>query len=232
MKRSVFFALSLVVALGACKAEPTTTEKTSASTTATVGKLTDLSVSLDAARAEFNAKTQKPRFLTLLSPTCGACVHGAHAVKLAIVDNPRTRSIVPMVVWIPMLDDDSLGAANEASMRFRDLPIPQFWDSRQRFGKEVARSVGVADWTAWDIYLFYPPGARWTDAGLPTPEAALAQVGGVVVGTKGTLQPLADQARLPKDMNGKAEVVGEQHNLEALLTQAAEAFAKRQAKGP
>src|SRR5688572_15009672 len=141
MKRSLFFILLLVVALGACKAEPTATDKRSASATATVGKLTDLSVSLDPARAEFNAKTQKPRFLTLLSPTCGACVHGAHAVKLAIVDNPATRSIVPMLVWIPMLDDDSLGAANEASVRFRDLPIPQFWDSRQRFGKEVARSI-------------------------------------------------------------------------------------------
>lgn len=148
MKSSAFFALSLVVALGACKAEQTATEKPSASTIAATARLTDLSASIDAARAEFNAKVHKPRFLTLLSPTCGACLHGARAVKLAIVDNPATKSIVAMVVWIPMLNDDSQDAANEARERFRDLPIPQFWDGRQRLGKDVARSVGAPDYRA------------------------------------------------------------------------------------
>lgn len=126
-----------------------------------------------------------------------------------------------------MLDGDELPAAEEASDRFRELAVPQFWDGSKALGKEVGRSVGAPQWTAWDIYLFYPPGAEWTDAGLPAPEAAIAQAGGVVVGTKGTLPPTGDQSKLPKRMAGRADVVGEQRNLEALLAQVAEPFAKR-----
>ena len=63
----------------------------------------------------------------------------------------------------------------------------------------------------------------------PAPRAGLAQAGGVVVGTKGTLPPIGDQSRLPKTMIGRADVVGEQANLEAVLTQVAEPFAKRYA---
>lgn len=126
-----------------------------------------------------------------------------------------------------MLDGDELPAAIEASAKFRDLPFPQFWDGEQKLGKEVARSVGAPEWTAWDIYLFYPPGAEWTDQGLPPPEVALVQAGGAVVGTKGALPALADQSRLPKRLRDRAEVVGEQSNLEALLAKVAEDFVKR-----
>ena len=126
-----------------------------------------------------------------------------------------------------MFDGDEVPGAGEASKRFRDLPVPQFWDGDEKLGEEVGRSLGAKGWTAWDVYLFYPPGPEWTDAGLPAPEAALAQAGGVVVGTKGTLPAAGDQSHLPKKMIGRADVVGEQSNLEALLTQVADPFAKR-----
>jgi hypothetical protein len=126
-----------------------------------------------------------------------------------------------------MLDGDELPAAIDASAKFRDLPVPQFWDGEQKLGKEVARSVGAPEWTAWDVYLFYPPGVEWTDQGLPAPEAALAQAGGVVVGTPGSLPPTADQSRLPKRMRGGAVVVGEQPDLENLLAKVSADFAKR-----
>jgi hypothetical protein len=230
MKRLSFATLSLVAALAACKAEPTAGEQPPGSTTPAAAELIDLSASTEAVRAEFNAKQSAPRLLTLLSPTCGACLHGARAVKQTIVDNAATRSLSEIVVWIPMLADDSRGAAREASQLFRDAEVSQFWDGRQHLGKEVGRSVGVPDWIAWDIYLFYAPGVQWLPGALPTPAAALAQAGGVVVATKGTLPPLPDQARLPKDLLGKADVVGEQSNLEALLTSVAETFARRNSK--
>jgi hypothetical protein len=130
-----------------------------------------------------------------------------------------------------MLDGDEQSAAIDASAQFRDAHAPQFWDGAQKLGKEVGRSLGAAGWTAWDIYLFYPPGAEWTDAGLPPPEAALAQAGGVVVGTPGSLPPAADQSRLPAKMRGRAIVVGEQADLDALLAKVAGDFAKRHASG-
>src|SRR5262249_11728396 len=120
-----------------------------------------------------------------------------------------------------MVDGDDVTAADEASARFRDLAVPQFWDGSKKLGAEVGRSFGVDGWTAWDVSLFSPPGTEWTDAGLPAPEAALAQSAGVVVGAKGTLHPAGDQSPLPKRFHHRADVVGEQSDLESLLTRVA-----------
>lgn len=126
-----------------------------------------------------------------------------------------------------MLAADGPAAAAEAAVQYRQIPVPQLWDGSKKLGSEVARSIGAPEWTAWDIYLFYAPGAEWTDQGLPAPEAALAQAGGVVVGTKGTLPPAGDPSFLPKPLAGRVDVVGEQKNLEALLLRVAESFAAR-----
>jgi hypothetical protein len=162
-----------------------------------------------------------------LSASAASAKHGARAVRQTIIDNPKTKALTTFVVWIPMLDGDELPGAAEASKRFSDLPIPQFWDGAQILGKEVGRSIGAPTRTAWDIYLFYSPGAEWTDQGLPAPEHVLAQVAGAVVGTKGTLRAVGDQSRLPEKMRARVDVVGEQSDLEELLARVAEPFAKR-----
>jgi hypothetical protein len=68
-------SLVLLAALGAvvvgCERRDVRTPAASASpglASASDGALTDLSTSLDAVRTAFNARTQQPRFLTLLSP--------------------------------------------------------------------------------------------------------------------------------------------------------------------
>jgi len=142
------------------------------------------------------------------------------------------KSLTPIVVWIPMLDADELPLADKASARFGDLDVSQFWDGAKKLGNEVGHSVGADGWTAWDVYLVYAPGAEWTAAGLPAPAAALAQAGGVVVGTPGTLPPAGDQSRVPRRMRGHADAVGEQPDLESLLSRVAEGFAKRYAATP
>ena len=77
---------------------------------------------------------------------------------------------------------------------------------------------------AWDIYLFYPPDAEWSDAGLPAPAKMVVQAMNVVVGAKGTLPPKGDQSSLPKWYADKGDVVGEQPELGALLTAIAVPF--------
>ena len=59
----------------------------------------------------FNAHADKPRVLLLVSPTCFECVLGAQAVRKSIVDRFEQSGVVPIVVWEPMLDTDSEGAA-------------------------------------------------------------------------------------------------------------------------
>jgi len=128
-----------------------------------------------------------------------------------------------------MLDSDERDSAVAMTSLFADRPIPQFWDGERLLGKEVSRSLGVdAQHASWDIYLFYPPGAEWTDAGLPAPAKVIAQAMGVVIGGNGTLPPKGDQADLPKWAAGRAVVVGQQSELGDLLTAIVVASAARQ----
>ncbi len=70
-----------------------------------------------------------------------------------------------------MLDSDDRAPADEMSAQFADVPVPQFWDGEKLLGLEVSRSFDIEpDRASWDIYLFYPPGAEWTDAGLHPPK--------------------------------------------------------------
>ena len=104
-----------------------------------------------------------------------------------------------IVAWIPMLESDDRASAVDMTSTFSDKPIPQFWDGERLLGREVSRSLGIdPSKVSWDIYLFYPPDAEWTDAGLPPPEKVIVQAMGVVLGAKGTLPPKGDQSRLPK----------------------------------
>jgi hypothetical protein len=120
-----------------------------------------------------------------------------------------------------MLDGDERPAADDQAAHFTG--IPQFWDGGQLLGAQLGKALGrESGWIAWDIYLFYPPGAS-----LDAPSGALAQAGGVVIGTPGLLPALADQSALEPRFRGRAVVVGEQAHLGTLLRQAAASFARR-----
>jgi hypothetical protein len=127
-----------------------------------------------------------------------------------------------------MLDSDERDAAVSMTSTFADKPIPQFWDGERLLGKELSRSFGIdPEKVSWDIYLFYPPDAEWTDAGIPPPEKVIVQAMGVVVGAKGTLPPKGDQSMLPKWIEGRGDVVGEQSELAELLTAIVVQFVER-----
>jgi hypothetical protein len=129
-----------------------------------------------------------------------------------------------------MLDNDELPAAQRASEAFRDRLLPQFWDGAQKLGHEIARSLGADGWAAWDIYLFYPPGVEWADKGMPAPEVALVQAGGVVIGTKGALPAVQLEAHLPKRLRDRVDIVGPQSKIDSLLERVATPFAQRHVK--
>ncbi len=151
------------------------------------------------------------------------CLYGARAVREGILDQAATKNLRTLVVWIPMLDNDERPDAVTASAQFSGLP--EFWDGDKLAGHEVGASLGDPTWTAWDIYLFYPPGVVWTDH-LPPPDTVLKQTLGMVVATKGKLPALPDQSALAG--KGKlaeaSEIVGSPDKLPALLGQVAQRF--------
>ena len=101
---------------------------------------------------------------------------------------------------------------------------PQYFDGTKLLGDGLSRTSGISD-TVWDVYMFYPAGTTWTTPDMPFPELAIAQQGGVVVGTNNSLPPVADQSRLLPELRGKLTVIGAQANFETLLQQVAETFA-------
>ena len=126
-----------------------------------------------------------------------------------------------------MLDSDERAAADRQSAQFADVPVPQFWDGEKRLGWEVSRSFGITERAAWDIYLFYPPGAEWTDAGLPPAEKTVAQAQGGVIGIKGTLPPKGDQSNVPEWGKGLIDIVGQPPELASLLSAIAVPYVER-----
>ena len=126
-----------------------------------------------------------------------------------------------------MLGTDDRADADEQSGQFADVSVPQFWDGKKLFGWEVSRSFGITERAAWDIYLFYPPGAEWTDAGLPPAEKAIAQARGGVIGIKGTLPPKGDQSNVPAWGKGMIDIVGQPPELAELLTTIAVPYVER-----
>jgi hypothetical protein len=102
----------------------------------------------------------------------------------------------------------------------------QYWDGEQKLSVEIAHALGVDGWKAWDVYLYFPPGARWDDH-LPAPLAAVAQTEGVVVATKGLLPPAGDQAELANRWRDRADVIGSQDDITALLAHATDAFSRQ-----
>jgi hypothetical protein len=79
------------------------------------------------------------------------------------------------IVWIPILDNDSLEAAIPSIKFLSDKRIQHYYDQNQIVGKKIAHSVGWAGNIAWDIYLFYQPYAEWSDMP-PSPSCWMHQL--------------------------------------------------------
>lgn len=148
--------------------------------------------------ADFNGARTKRRFLAILSPTCGACVHGADAIKAAIL--PESEALDVFVVWAPMLEGDGSEPASASAERLgaTGAKIQQYWDPERRVGRafredvfpdavarmkrSIPREHFLEPYLAsrdgaqpeWDIYLLFEPGIEWKDTA-PTPSRWVRQ---------------------------------------------------------
>jgi len=129
-------------------------------------------------RDRFNAHTDRPRFVAILSSTCGACVSGAVAVNEAILRGFKDADIDVHIAWIDVLRTDSIATAQRASTIFSDPRVTQYHDPNQLLGEAFAHGL-VSRGPAWDIYLFYPADARW-DERVPHSIEWMHQLGGDV----------------------------------------------------
>lgn len=116
----------------------------------------------------FNKKTDKVRFVTILSSTCGWCLQGAQAVQQAVIENMAEKNIEVIIVWTNMLKSDDKENAYKAASMFKDPAITQYFDAQNEFGDLVARRLNPKGSKAWDIYMFFDKDVKWNES-LPRP---------------------------------------------------------------
>jgi copper chaperone CopZ len=123
---------------------------------------------LDALRTAFNNASNQVRVMALLSPTCGECQKGQRVVQSVFTKYPNDARLRGFVVWLPMLASDSERAASAQAGSFVDARVAQQWDGERISGKLVAKTLSLKE-NAWDVYLLYAPGVRWTGEAPPAP---------------------------------------------------------------
>ncbi len=123
---------------------------------------------LDALRTEFNNASDQVRVVALLSPTCGFCQKGQRVVESVFTKYPNDNRLRGFVVWLPMLASDSESAAGAQAGTFVDARVAQQWDGERMSGKVVAKTLNLRG-NAWDVYMLYAPGVKWTGEAPPAP---------------------------------------------------------------
>lgn len=122
----------------------------------------------DELRAEFNRASDHVRVVALLSPSCGICQKGQRVVQSVFSKHPHDARLRGFVVWLPMLPSDSKDAAGAQAASFVDGRLMQHWDGNRASGNLLAKTLGLKG-AAWDVYLLYAPGVKWTGDQPPAP---------------------------------------------------------------
>ena len=119
-------------------------------------------------RDEFNRASDRVRVVALLSPTCGVCQKGQRVVQSVFSKYPNDARLRGFVVWLPMLPSDSKETAGAQAASFVDQRLVQQWDGDRSSGNLMAKTLALKG-SAWDVYLLYAPGVKWTGDQPPAP---------------------------------------------------------------
>lgn len=74
----------------------------------------------------------------------------------------KDQDVGVYAVWLPVLGIDSKASLPQATKRFTDARVHQYWDAKAELG-QVFSPILKADGVAWDVYLLFERGAEWKD---------------------------------------------------------------------
>jgi len=122
-----------------------------------------------ALRVSFNAAVSVPRLVFLVSPTCDICVSGTQSAAQAVLSLPAACDFRLYRVWLPVLETDTLQAAEEARSAWsHESRLVDFWDADLIISRAYHQVLELGSRVrrhrvAWDIFLLYRAGMRWAD---------------------------------------------------------------------
>ena len=123
---------------------------------------------LEELREAFNKASHRVRVVSLLSPTCGHCQNGQRVVEAVFSKYRNDERLRGFVIWLPILPNDDEAAAAAQAGAFVDRRLIQQWDRDRASGRLVAKTLNLKG-NAWDVYMLYAPGVKWTGDTPPAP---------------------------------------------------------------
>ncbi|MGO8722040.1 MAG: hypothetical protein ACLQRM_04770 [Acidimicrobiales bacterium] len=128
--------------------------------------------------AAFDAGANALRVVILVSPTCPICLDGVALVREGLAEL-EFGEVAIHVVWLPVLKGDTPEAA-EKSARALGTAAQAFhyWDVDLALSKRYCELLKLEQRgraVAWDLYLIYGRGSRWT-ANPPVPKLWMQQL--------------------------------------------------------
>jgi hypothetical protein len=112
----------------------------------------------------FNEDSGKVRIVMVLSPGCGNCKMAARMIERHLLEQVNDPALSVYVVWERIGPADTQEMAAQASALLADPRIQQFWSAEHFTSRAFHDAVGAQRTLAWDIFLVFGKGKRWTDA--------------------------------------------------------------------
>ncbi len=112
----------------------------------------------------FNQDQGKVRVLMILSPSCGTCRMGARLIERHLLERVHDPGLSVYIVWERLGPHDTAETAAQAAALLADDRIHHFWSPDHFASTAFQGPVGIQRTTAWDVFLVFGKGKRWTDA--------------------------------------------------------------------
>jgi hypothetical protein len=103
------------------------------------------------------------------------CLRGASEVERTVLSRNESTNLAAFIVWVPQLHGTRPDAV-QSSRTIDDRRTRHYWDGSYVSGPAFERTLHI-DEPAWDVYLAYAPGIRWTAELPPQPTYWMHQLG-------------------------------------------------------
>ena len=79
-----------------------------------------------------------------------------------MLEKVKDQDVGVYAVWLPILGIDSKASLPQATRRFSDPRVRQYWDAKAELSRAYA-PILKADGVAWDVYLLFDRVAEWNE---------------------------------------------------------------------